>query len=59
MTCAPQLGGFPRSHVHEMELSSNDLMGWMSGDVDNIVLTRTPAQIAASRFAEAELHRGF
>jgi hypothetical protein len=33
--------------------------GWMFGDVDSIVLTMMPEQIATSRFAEAELHRGF
>jgi hypothetical protein len=31
----------------------------MFGDVDSIVLTMMPEQIATSRFAEAELHRGF
>jgi len=68
MKSVPQLGGFPRSHVdafspdeHVMvlELPSNQLMGWMFGDVDNVVLTMTRGQIAASRFAEAGLHVGF
>jgi hypothetical protein len=68
MKSAPQLGGFPRSHVRAfspdvdviaLELPSNDLMGWMFGDVDSLVLMMTQDQIATSRFAEAELRVGF
>jgi len=68
MKSVPQLGGFPRSHVHQfspdehvmvLELPSNELMGWMFGDVDNVVLMMTREQIATSRFAEAGLHVGF
>jgi hypothetical protein len=67
MAGAPQLGGFPRSHVDAfspdvhvtvLELPSNQLMGWMFGDLDSLVLTMTREQIATSRFADAELHVG-
>jgi hypothetical protein len=63
MKSAPQLGGFPRSyvnsfspdvHVMVLEVPSNQLMGWMFGDVDNLVLIMTQEQIAARRFAEAQ-----
>ena len=63
MKRAPQLGGFPRAHVHAfspdvhvilLELPSNQLMGWMFGDVDDLVLMMTREQIAACRFAEAQ-----
>jgi hypothetical protein len=63
MKSAPQLGGFPRAYVNAfspdvhamvLELPSNQLMGWMFGDVDNMVLMMTREQIAAGEFAEAQ-----
>jgi len=60
---APQLGGFPRGyvrafspdvHVMALELPSNQLMGWMFGDVDSLVLLMTQEEIAAGQFAEAQ-----
>jgi hypothetical protein len=68
MKSAPQLGGFPRSHVRAfspdvhvmvLELPSNQFMGWMFGDVDSLVLMMTRDQIATSRFAESDLRVGF
>ena len=68
MKRAPQLGGFPRAHVHAfspdvhvivLELPSNQLMGWMFGDVDDLVLMMTREQIAACHFAEARYDVGF
>jgi len=62
MTRSPQLGGFPRAyvnsfspdvHVMVLELPSNELMGWMFGDVDNLVLLMTRDQMAACQFADA------
>lgn len=58
----PKLGGFPRAHVNDfspdihviaLEVPSNQPLGWMFGDVDDLVLLMTQEQIAAGRFAEA------
>ena len=63
MKSAPQLGGFPRAHVRAfspdvhvivLEVPSNELMGWMFGDVDDLVLMMTQEQVAACQFAEAQ-----
>ena len=59
---APQLGGFPRTHVSAfapetdvivLEVPSSQLMGWQFGDVDDLVLLMTREEIASGRFAAA------
>ena len=42
-----------------LELPSNQLMGWMFGDVDSLVLMMTQEQIAACHFAEAQYDVGY
>jgi hypothetical protein len=68
MKSVPQLGGFPRAHVRAfspdvhvmaLELPSNELMGWMFGDVDSLELLMTREEIAAGDFAEAYFGMGY
>jgi hypothetical protein len=63
MKGVPQLGGFPRAYVHAfspdihvmvLEVPSNQLMGWMFGDVDKLVLTMSRDEMTAGHFAEAQ-----
>jgi hypothetical protein len=63
MKRVPKLGGFPRASVSAfspevrvmvLEVPSNQLMGWMFGDVDDLVLIMTQEQVAACRFGEAQ-----
>jgi hypothetical protein len=62
MKRTPRLGGFPHGSVYDfspqadvmvLEVPSNQLNGWMFGDVHDLVLMMTRDQIAACHFAEA------
>lgn len=58
----PRLGGFPAAyadafspgeHVIVIQLPSSDLMSWMFGDVDDLIVLMTCDQMVAGRFEEA------